>query len=75
MRKRDELADPNSCLNKAADNEWLFVLLGRDQASAATVRFWVAERIRLGLNEADDPKLVEAGRWAETMDRLHNGPM
>ena len=75
MRKRDELADPNSCLNKATDNEWLFVLLGRDQAAAATVRHWISERIRLGLNRADDAKLAEAARWAETMEQLHHGPM
>ena len=75
MRKREEMADPNSCLNKAADNEWLFVLLGRDGAAAATVRFWVAERIRLGLNKIADPKVEEALRWAETAEQLHFGPM
>ena len=30
MRKRDEMADPKSCLNRALDGEQLFVLLGRD---------------------------------------------
>lgn len=33
MRKKDELSDPNSCLSRAADDEWTFVLLGRDPAA------------------------------------------
>ena len=63
MRKRDELAFPDSCLNKARDDEWIFVLLERDPAAAATVRFWIEERIRLGKNERHDPKLQEAELW------------
>jgi hypothetical protein len=63
MRKRDELADPGSCLNKAREDEWLFVLLGRDPAAPAAVHAWIAERVRLGLNGPDDPKIREAGRW------------
>lgn len=37
MRKRDELTDPNSCMNKASDDEWTFVLLGRDAAAPGAV--------------------------------------
>lgn len=33
MRKRDELNDPESCLNRARDDEQTFVLLGRDAAA------------------------------------------
>ena len=33
MTKRELLADPNSCLNRAADDEPVFVLLGRDPAA------------------------------------------
>lgn len=62
MRKRDELADPNSCLNKAGDDEMLFVLRGRDDAYAGTVRFWQRERVKLGLNRPGDAKLVSAER-------------
>lgn len=60
MLKRDEVADPRSCLNKAAADEVLFVLLGRDRAAPATIRAWVAERVRLGLNQVGDQQLVEA---------------
>jgi hypothetical protein len=28
--KRDELANPNSCLNRAKDDEYVFVLKGTD---------------------------------------------
>lgn len=68
MKKRDELAHESSCLNKAHDDELLFVLLERDAAAAATVRFWVAERIRLGKNKADDPQIIEALYWAESVE-------
>jgi hypothetical protein len=74
MRKLEELSNPASCLNKATDDEWLFVLLGRDPAAAATVRFWIDERLRLRLNMPGDDKLQEAEKWAETMENLHRGP-
>ena len=65
MRKRDELSDPNSCLNRAMPNEPLFVLLGRDVAAVPTVRFWIAERIKLGRNKLDDEQILEALRWCD----------
>jgi hypothetical protein len=65
VKKRDELADPRSCLHKAEDDEWLFILLGRDPAAPAAVRAWVEERIRLGKNLPADLQIVEAGRWAD----------
>lgn len=33
MRKTEELLAPFSCLNKANDNELIFVLLARDEAA------------------------------------------
>lgn len=38
--KRDELANPNSCLNKAADDEPIFVLRANDPVAAMIVRQW-----------------------------------
>jgi hypothetical protein len=38
--KREVLADPNSCLNKAGDDEPIFVLRAKDIVAPATVRFW-----------------------------------
>lgn len=51
----------------------LFVLLGRDPAAPDTIRFWVRERIRLGLNAAGDPKMVEAEECARTMETEGKG--
>ena len=60
MRKRDEIALPQSCWNKAKESEILFVLLERDEAMAETIRFWAAKRIEKGLNADGDPQIVEA---------------
>ncbi len=60
MKKRDEITNPLSCLNKARDHEMLFVLLARDAAAPATVRFWIAERIRLRLNTEGEAQIQEA---------------
>lgn len=67
MRKRDEVRNLDSCLNKARDDEWVFVLLGRDPAAPAAVLAWVAERIRLGKNAPGDAQLTEAERWVATV--------
>ena len=67
MRKRDELLSPDSCLNRARDDEQLFVLLGRDPAAPAAVLAWIDERIRLGKNKPDDPKIAEAQRWVKNV--------
>lgn len=67
MRKRNELADPTSCLNKAGDDEWLFVLLSRDITAVGTVQDWIKRRVRLGLNIHGDLKIAEAERWCETV--------
>jgi hypothetical protein len=60
MLKRDEITNPNSCWNKAREDERLFILLDRDDAMADTIQFWINKRIELGKNKPGDPKLVEA---------------
>ena len=45
MRKQFELKDPNSCLNRAQDNEMLFVIRSHDVCAAETVRDWCQRRI------------------------------
>jgi len=66
--KSKELKDPKSCLNKAKKGEWLFVLLGRDYATPATIRFWIGERLRLGLNKPGDAQLDEAEEAAASIE-------
>lgn len=73
MRKRDELTNPASCMSRASDNEWTFVLLGRDVAAPAAVRAWIEERIRLGKNRRDDAQIAEAERWIENVQAERGG--
>jgi hypothetical protein len=68
MRKRNELSNHSSCLNRAKDDEMLFVLLGRDKATPATIRFWAQERIRLGKNQNIDPQIVAALEMADEIE-------
>lgn len=69
MLKRDELSQPDSCLNKAGDDELIFVLLARDPAAADTVRYWAARRVELGLNTADHPKILSAYEWVRQAEQ------
>lgn len=64
MRKRDEVADPKSCLNTAEDDEPLFVLKGRDKFAPALVALWVALR---ELDGEPRPILAEARQIALDM--------
>jgi hypothetical protein len=66
VRKRDELVA--GCMAKARDDEMTFVLLGRDAAAPAAIRWWIVERIELGLNQPGDAKLVEAEQCARLME-------
>jgi hypothetical protein len=68
MIKKDEIDHTESCLNKARDNERLFVLLARDAAAPVAVRAWVAERLRLGKNQPDDAQIREALDCAARME-------
>jgi len=60
MRKIDEVNNPNSCLNKAKDNELIFVLLERDEAAPIAIQAWIDARVRIGKNSYDDAQLKEA---------------
>ena len=68
MIKVLELQDPDSCLNKARADEWLFILLGRDPAAPAAIRAWVVERVRLGKNASGDAQISEALDCARSME-------
>lgn len=67
MKKRDELSDPASCLNRAKDDEMVFVLLARDVAAPAAIVAWIDERVRLGKNTYTDPQILEAIECARMM--------
>ena len=64
MRKRDELSDPQSCINKAASSEPIFVLRGQDMLAPAVVELWA----RLAqLHGANPDKVREAMNCAALM--------
>lgn len=60
MRKDLERENPESCFNRAKEDEMLFVILGRDPAAPTTILSWIKERIRLGKNTINDPQIQEA---------------
>lgn len=41
MLKQDEIANPDSCLNKAVSGEMLFTLLGRDACAPEAIHYWI----------------------------------
>lgn len=66
MRKRDELADPESTLNRAAEEEPLFVIRAKDKLSASMVRQWAEAAAMTGAHEPE--KIQEARQLAEIME-------
>jgi len=67
MNKKENYENPVSCWNKAEEYEEMFILLGRDPAAPVTIRAWWKERIRLGLDEPNSPKIVSAQGIAQKM--------
>src|SRR4051812_14011769 len=72
--KSAELSNPQSCMSRAHDDEMTFVLLGRDVAAPWTIRFWAAERIRLGKNNPFDSQILEAYACAASMEASAKPP-
>jgi hypothetical protein len=64
LLKREELSNIDSCLNRARQDERIFVLLERDIAAPGTVRDWCIRRIRAGKNHPEDAQIMEAWAWA-----------
>lgn len=60
MKKRDELKNESSCLNRADLDEPIFVLLGRDIAAPGAIRAWAATRVTASKNKPSDPQIVSA---------------
>ena len=69
MKKTDKLLNPNSCMSRAEPDKMTFVLLGRDQASPQTIRYWCYERIRLSKNKLKDAQIQEALACADYMEQ------
>lgn len=59
MIKRDEVAVPTSCLNRARDDEMVFLLRANDPLFAMTVSFWAHMAEATG---AHTPEVVAQAR-------------
>lgn len=68
MLKKQEIDNLASCLNKAAMDEPLFVLRGKDICAAETVREWTRKRIASGKNQPDDEQILDSLSIADAMD-------
>ena len=69
MRKQFEQNDKTSCLNRALNNEMLFVLRGHDICAPETILDWCARRILRGKNKLEDKQIQEALEAANIMER------
>lgn len=56
-----------NCYANAADDEPVFVLLGRDPAAASCIALWRALRAAIGEEPMGSPKSVEADQCARAM--------
>lgn len=55
-------------MNKAKENEWVFVLLGRDESAPVAIRAWIEDRIQRGKNLRQDAQIIEARRCLTAME-------
>lgn len=71
MLKRDELRDPNSCLNKTDEAEPLFVLRSNDENAPAAVSAWARDYIvsKGGWGDMTDE---QKAKYSEAMDVASN---
>ena len=56
------------CYANALPDEPMFILLARDKASPAVVRFWALERIKTGKNRITDAQIQDAYACAKAME-------
>ncbi len=70
MLKKDERDLPDSCFNKAADDEMIFVLKESDPSFRRTVQFWADHRVANGHNKRDDEKIASALRIVDNAKRV-----
>ena len=71
MIKSKELADPNSCLNKAEDDEPIFVLRAKDPIAAHIINHW-ADTAK-GIHEPE--KIAEARSAAVVCTEWRNNSL
>lgn len=68
MMKRDEIADPNSCLNRAADDEPLFVLRANDILAMGIVHQWASQYLAMKAEQPEGPTLKQMAKYREAKE-------
>lgn len=73
MLKHRELSSPSSCLNRADENEPVFVLRANDELAPGAVRHWAAQYIATkggweAMTGRQHTKYQEAMKLADQMD-------
>lgn len=58
MKRIDELTDPTSCINKAGDDEPVFVLRANDPLAPAAVDYWA----NMAVGGDHDQRKIEGAR-------------
>ena len=66
MTKREEINNPRSCLNRASDDEMVFVLRAQDKLAPILVRQWAQYAEEAGCPPG---KIAEARACADAMER------
>ena len=72
MNKAQNLSDPESCLNKAGDEEPIFVLRAKDPIAPMVVHIWASLSEQLEAHEIDKTRrahqeATEMQQWRERM--------
>jgi hypothetical protein len=65
MLKCDEVNDPRSCLNRAEEDEPIFVLRAHDELAPLVVLYWA--QLASGLTHHGPSQIAEALEEAEAM--------
>lgn len=71
MIKAEEVARPTSCLNKAGEDEMLFVLRAQDESAPRAIMQWITTNFET----CSEDKLKEAFNCALRMRRHPNRKM
>lgn len=72
MTKKEAIEDPNSCWNKAHDNDIVFILIQKDPQAPKTIQLWAAMRVLFGNDDLNAPKITSALDIADKIDAIQN---
>lgn len=69
--KREEIEDPRSCLNRAEDDEHIFVIVSHDRTGPGAVRDWAHRAKGQGASQEKVNGAMEAALQMEIWQRKH----